>query len=182
VTCSAPALTRHCCCGLCLALLQAADLQLRAALAAAEDAHEQAARKIAWRSAELEEEQGRLDEEEANRRAGWRSTMEGERLEMAERMEADYRERMAVAIKVRKHACQCALTHSVSRSYVQHSKTVCSYSEEPALAPARPAEPAGRCCLPPLPLPLLLLHMATVLTVVPARLLCWSDIMVGVAS
>jgi hypothetical protein len=115
VTCSAPALTRHCCCGLCLALLQAADLQLRAALAAAEDAHEQAARKIAWRSAELEEEQGRLDEEEANRRAGWRSTMEGERLEMAERMEADYRERMAVAIKVRKHASMHVNVHSLTR-------------------------------------------------------------------
>lgn len=73
---------------------------MRAALAAAQEAHEQAERKIAWRSAELEEQQARLDNEDRQRSADWRSTIEKERLQIDERVQKEYAERLAKTIEV----------------------------------------------------------------------------------
>lgn len=75
---------------------------MRAALAAAQEAHEQAERKIAWRSVELEEQQARLDEEDRQRSAEWRSTIEKERLDIDERLRKEYADRLAETIKVSK--------------------------------------------------------------------------------
>ena len=73
---------------------------MRAALAAAQEAHEQAERKIAWRSAELEEQQARLDNEDRQRCADWRSTIEKECLQIEERLQKGYADRLAKTIKV----------------------------------------------------------------------------------
>ena len=73
---------------------------MRAALSAAQEAHEQAERKIAWRSVELEEQQARLDDEDRQRSAEWRSTIEKERLAIDERLQKEYAGRLAETIKV----------------------------------------------------------------------------------
>ena len=72
---------------------QKSEEQVRAAQAAAQEAHEQAERKIAWRSAELEEQQARMDDEDRQRIADWRSTIEKERLEIDERLQKEYADR-----------------------------------------------------------------------------------------
>ena len=79
---------------------QKSEAQVRAALSAAQEAHEQAERKIAWRSVELEEQQARLDEEDRQRSAEWRSTIEKERLAIDERLQKEYAGRLAETIKV----------------------------------------------------------------------------------
>ena len=79
---------------------QKSEEQVRASLAAAQEAHEQAERKIAWRSAELEEQQARMDDEDRQRIADWRSTIEKERLEIDERLQKEYADRLAETIKV----------------------------------------------------------------------------------
>lgn len=81
--------------------MQKSEETVRAALASTQEAHEQAERKIAWRAAELEEQQTRLDDEDRQRVAEWRNTIEKELLEIDERLQKEHADKLAQAVEVR---------------------------------------------------------------------------------